>query len=74
MWLHIEHCKSGYTEVNVGDSLGKTEAEARERFAGMLESGMGFIKLDDVRGRKYVINRNDISSVEFGYRREPKKK
>ena len=61
-------------EVNVGDSLGKTETEAREKFAGMLESDMDFIRLDDVRGRKYVINKNDISSVEFGYRREAKKK
>jgi len=74
MWLHIEHRGSGYTEVNVGDSLGKTETEAREKFARILESDMGFIKLDDVRGRKYVINKSDISSVEFGYKREPKKK
>ena len=72
--MHIEHRGSGYTEVNVGDYLGKTETEARERFAEMVGSGADFINLDDVRGRKYAINRNDISSVEFGYRREPKKK
>jgi len=74
MWLHIEHCKSGYTEINVGDSMGKTETEAREKLAEMLGSDEDFVKLDDARGRKYVLNRNDISSVEFGYRREPRKK
>jgi len=74
MWMHIEHCNKKYTDINVGDSFGKTEAEARDKFAEIANSGTEFINLDDTRGRKYTFNKNDISGVEFGYKREPKKK
>ena len=68
MLVKIEFKSGSYHVVNAG-SMFQSEDECRDAFLGLLEGGSRFFKLDDHQGRKRIINRENVNTIEFGYQR-----
>jgi len=68
--VKIEFKTGSWLLVNAGDMF-QSDEECRKAFMELLDGDAPyrFVKLDDFQGKKLIINRENINSIEVGYQK-----
>jgi len=70
MLVKIEFRTGSWLVVDAGGMF-QSEDKCRDAFIELLNGGPAaeFVRLDDFQGRRLILNRRNVNSVEVGYQR-----
>jgi len=66
--VKIEFNTGSFLTIEAG-GLFQSAEDCREAFLGILNDAAHFFKFTDFLGRMFVINKNNINSIEVGYQK-----